>query len=55
MKERWEECEKTWWKIDPDMRNINFPEFFPPEDFSNLCGIVKWHVEKDQVYEIDIL
>jgi hypothetical protein len=33
MQKRWEECEKSWEKINQEMRNIDLPEFGPPEDF----------------------
>jgi hypothetical protein len=51
MQERWEECEKRWEKINQEMRNIDLPEFFPPEDFANLHDIVKRHAKQDQVCE----
>jgi hypothetical protein len=55
MQERWEECEKTWEKINQGMRNINFLEFVPPKDFTDLHDIVNRHEEKDQVCEMEIL
>jgi hypothetical protein len=41
MQEIWGECEKSWEKINQEMRNIEFPEFVPPEDFTDLFDIVK--------------
>jgi hypothetical protein len=46
MKERWGECEKSWEKINLEMKNIDLPEFGPPEDFLDLHDIVKQHEEK---------
>ena len=37
------------------MRGIDLPEFGPLEDFTDLHNIVKQHVEKNWVWEIDIL
>jgi hypothetical protein len=54
MQERWEECEKSWEKINQEMRNIDLPEFGPPEDFTDLHDIVKQHAEQDQVWETEI-
>ena len=36
------------------MRNIDLPEFGPPEDFSDLHDIVKQHEEKDFAWEAEI-
>jgi hypothetical protein len=36
------------------MRNIDFLEFGPPEDFTDLFDIVKWQEEQDQVWKIEI-
>jgi hypothetical protein len=36
------------------MKGINFPEFGPPEDFTDLQDIVKQHEEKDLAWETDI-
>jgi hypothetical protein len=41
MQEIWGECEKSWEKINQEMRNIDFLEFGPPEDFTDLFDIVK--------------
>jgi hypothetical protein len=54
MQERWEECEKSWENINQEMRDINFPEFVPPEDFADLRDIVKRHEEQDQVCKTKI-
>ena len=54
MQEIWGECEECWEKINPEMNNIDSPEFGPPKDFSNLHDIVKQHGEKDQVCEAKI-
>jgi hypothetical protein len=53
MQERWGECEKSWEKINREMRNIDLPEFGPPEDFSDLHDIVKQHEEKDLAWEVE--
>ena len=49
MQEIWEECEKSWEKINQEMRDINLPEFDPPKDFTDLRDIVKRHVEQYQL------
>jgi hypothetical protein len=54
MQKRWEECEKSWEKINQEMRNTDLPEFGPPEYFTDLHDIVKRHAEQDQVYEVEI-
>jgi hypothetical protein len=54
MQERWEECEKSWEKSTKEMRNIDLPEFGPPEDFTDLRDIVKRHAEQDRVCETKI-
>jgi hypothetical protein len=54
MQERWEECEKSWEKINQEMRDIDLPEFGPPEDFTDLHDIVKRHAEQDRVCETKI-
>jgi hypothetical protein len=43
MQERWQECEKSWEKINQEMRDIALPEFELPEDFTDLHDIVKRH------------
>jgi len=54
MQERWVECEKRWEKINLEMKGINFPEFAPLEDFTDLQDIFKHHEEKDLAWEKDI-
>jgi hypothetical protein len=54
MQERWEECVKSWENIIQEMRSIEFPEFGPLEDFTDLHDIVKKYVEQDRVCEIEI-
>jgi hypothetical protein len=54
MQERWGECEKSWEKINREMRNIDLPEFGPLEDFTDLHDIVKQHEEKDLAWEAEI-
>jgi hypothetical protein len=41
IQEIWGECEKSWEKINREMKNIDLPEFGPPEDFTDLHDIVK--------------
>jgi hypothetical protein len=36
------------------MKNIDLPEFGPPEDFSDFHDIVKQHEEKDLAWEAKI-
>jgi hypothetical protein len=55
MKERWEECEKSWENINQEMRGIDLPEFGLPEDFTDLHDIVKRHEDQDWVCETKIL
>ena len=54
MQEIWGECEKSWEKINQEMKNIDLLEFGPQEDFSNLHDIVKQHEEKDLAWEAKI-
>jgi hypothetical protein len=36
MQEIWGECEKSWEKINSEMKDIDLPEFGPLEDFSDF-------------------
>jgi hypothetical protein len=45
MQERWEECVKSWEKINKEMRDIHLLEFDQLEDFIDLRDIVKQHTE----------
>jgi hypothetical protein len=54
MQERWAECEKSWEKINLEIRGINLPEFGPPENFTNLQDIVKQHEDQELAWKTDI-
>ena len=51
MQEIWGECEKSWDKINQEMKKIDLPEFGTLEDFFDLHDIVKQHEEKDLAWE----
>jgi hypothetical protein len=55
MQDMWEECLKKWDKINQKMRNIQFPGFGTPEDFTNLSDIVKQIEEHDRKFEYELL
>jgi hypothetical protein len=54
IQERWAECEKSWEKINREMKDIGLPEFGSPEDFVDLHDIVKRHAEHDSTWEVEI-
>jgi hypothetical protein len=54
IQEIWGECEKSWEKINQEMRSIDLPEFGPLEDFVDLHDIVKQHEEQDLSWEAKI-
>jgi hypothetical protein len=40
-------CEKHWGKINRAMKDIGLPDFGTPDNFIDLCDIVKSHAKKD--------
>jgi hypothetical protein len=54
MQERWGKCEKSWEKINWEMRNTDLPKFGKQEDFIDLHDIVKEHEEQDLAWEAEI-
>jgi hypothetical protein len=54
IQEKWAKCEKTWFKINKAMKDIRLPEFGMPNDFVDLCDIVKSHIEKDSSWVEEI-
>jgi hypothetical protein len=51
---KWVDCKKSWTKINQAMRDIGLPKFGIPDDFVNLCDIVKSHVEQDSSWAVEI-
>jgi hypothetical protein len=41
IQKRWVECEKSWEKINREMKDISLLEFDSPEEFVDLHEIVK--------------
>jgi hypothetical protein len=54
IQEKWVDCERSWVKINQEMKDIGLPEFNSPEDFVNLHDIVKQHAEQDSVWTTEI-
>jgi hypothetical protein len=54
IQEKLVDCERSWVKINWEMRDIGLPEFGSPEDFFNLHDIVKQHAEQDSVWMTEI-
>jgi hypothetical protein len=54
IQEKWVECEKSWEKINREMKDIGLPEFGSPEDFVDLHDIVKQHAEQDSTWTTEI-
>jgi hypothetical protein len=47
VQEKWAKCEKKWIKINRVMKDIRLLEFGMPDDFVDLCNIVRSHTKKD--------
>jgi hypothetical protein len=54
IQEKCPECEKSWIKINWAMEDIGLSEFITPNDFVDLCDIVKLHVEEDSSWATEI-
>jgi hypothetical protein len=54
MQEIWEECVKSWVKINKEMRDIHLTKFGQPEDLTYLHDVVRQPTKKDQAYEVEI-
>jgi alpha-amylase/alpha-mannosidase (GH57 family) len=47
IQEKWDECKKSWTKINQAMRDIGLLEFSKPDDFVELHDMVKLHVKQE--------
>jgi hypothetical protein len=47
IQEKWADCDRSWVKINQEMKDIGLLEFDSPEDFVDLHEIVKKHVEQE--------
>jgi hypothetical protein len=54
IQEKWVDCERSWVKINREMKDIGLPEFGSPEDFVDLHDIVKQHAEQDSTWTAEI-
>jgi hypothetical protein len=54
IQEKWFECEKSWEKINREMKGIDLPKFGSLEDFVDLHDIVKKHAEQDSTSTTEI-
>ena len=54
IQEKWVKCKKSWTKINWIMRDIGLPKFGIPDEFVDLCDIVKSHVEQDSSWASEI-
>jgi hypothetical protein len=46
--------QRSWVKINREMKYIGLPEFGSPEDFVDLHDIVKQHAEQDLAWTVEI-
>jgi hypothetical protein len=54
IQEKWAKCEKNWIKINWVIKEVRLPEFRTPDDFVDLCNIVKSHTEQDSSWAEEI-
>jgi hypothetical protein len=54
IQEKWANCEKSWEKINQEMKDIDLPKFGSPEDFVDLHDIVKKHAKKESTWTREI-
>jgi hypothetical protein len=54
IQEKRAKCEKSWTKINQEMRDISLPEFDTTDDFVDLHNMVKSHAEQDSSWASEI-
>ena len=54
IQEKWTDCERSWVKINWEMKDIGLPKFGSPDYFVNLHDIVKQHAEQDSSWTVEI-
>jgi hypothetical protein len=54
IQEKWAKCKKSWININRVMKDIGLPKFGTPDEFFDLCDIVKTHVEQDSSWVEEI-
>jgi hypothetical protein len=45
IQEKWVDCERSWVKINQEMKDIDLSKFSSPEEFFDLHDIVKQHAK----------
>jgi hypothetical protein len=50
IQKQWEKCEKNWGKINEEMKDIALPKFGDPDNFINLCDIIRSHSKQDSLW-----
>jgi hypothetical protein len=44
---KWAESKRNWVKINKEMKDIRLPKFGMPNEFIDLCNMVKLYTEQD--------